>query len=497
MKILTFLLVSVLVASVFAGPMQETEQILEGILVGTFGDLGRRARGCMQDGELIFENLGTAVDSFEKAILNINREELVLAMQSVGQVLTVIPTAVRDCEQVPEVVKGLERIAAAFIAPEELIIDVGAKILWHGIAIYRDVNDCIKQFRNNQYEAAGEDIGNIIRLVFLNLRVTNKVDNRNEAVTGILEGFFDGAFREKSLGIANCIGETEVLATKVEKLYNDIKGNPLENIEPFIVNSAEIMPEISSSLMKCSISPNVMRSIDQFAERLRDTEEMKKMFYKALFKFPQIMMDRAADMVDGYNENDFVRSGKGYGDLLDRIINKVNRANLSLTSNADDAVNFTKAFYRSAFNLALQLDTCKDGAEATWNEVIKAVEGMKAGGLEALSNSIIALTQATPKLFESFKTCKEDWPQLKIGLDQLKVFVDHPTSILAAVTEGVTFNPIDFPRDAYNIYSAFHSAPANYDLGGSSTGDITRIVMNYMPHERVSQDVNQMIKVSE
>ena len=484
-----------MVAKTWAGSMQEAEQVMQGILVGTFGDLGRKATGCMQDAQLVFENLATAVDGFEKAIVSVSREQLVSAMQSVGRVLAEIPTAVRDCEEVPEVVKGLEKIAAAFMVPEELVIDVGENILWHGIAIYRDVNDCIKQFRNDRYEAAGEDIGNIIRLVFLNLKVNDRVDS----VAAILEGFFEEVFGEKSLGILKCIEEIDPLQTNIEKLYYEIRGNPLQNMEPFIINSATIMPEISRALTKCNINPNVMKVVEQWTERLKDTEDMKIRFYKALFKFPQILMDSATNMVDGYNNKDFVRSGKGYGDILDRIINKVN---LSLTSKADDAVNFTKAFYKSAFNLALQLDTellitCKEGAEATWDEVIKAVEGMKNGGLEAITNSIIALTQAAPKLFESFKTCKEVWPQLKIGLDQLKVFVDHPTSILAAVTEGVSFNPVSFPRDAYNIYSAFHNAPANYELGGSSTGDITRIVLEYMPHEPVSQDVNQVLKVSE
>lgn len=302
---------------------KEVVDTLEGILVGTFGEIGHEVQECIEDGELIFADIEHAVVLLKSALQTKSRADLIQAFQYIGDALVRIPSEVKDCEALPEVVKDIEKIAAEFLNPEALIIDIGEKIIWHGISIYHDVTNSVRDFEGGNFFQAGEDIGDIVRIIFLT------------------------AF-----------------------------GDP-----------------------------------------------------------------------------------------------------------ADNVVNFTKAFYQSAFKIKLSLETCKAGVAVSWNDVVAAIKQIAQGTVADIVAGVSALIKAVPNLMTSFEGCKADWPAIQEGLNDLMPFVNHPASIILAFSKAVAMDPISFPKDAYNFYSAMTSDPINYTLGGQSSGDIMSMVLYYMPHD--------------
>jgi hypothetical protein len=65
MKVLLVALLAMLLTFSAASPLVEAEEVIEGILVGAFGDVGHKVKECIQDGELIFEDIKDAIVLFE------------------------------------------------------------------------------------------------------------------------------------------------------------------------------------------------------------------------------------------------------------------------------------------------------------------------------------------------------------------------------------------------------------------------------------------------
>jgi hypothetical protein len=155
----------------------------------------------------------------------------------------------------------------------------------------------------------------------------------------------------------------------------------------------------------------------------------------------------------------------------------------SLKNPANDAITFTKFFFKAAFKIDLNLDECKAAVEDPFEKIIDAVKKMVSWSIEDIKTSIAELMVAIPVLINSFSTCEQAWPQIEAGLEQLKTFVNHPASIIIAVSKAVAMDPISFPRDSYNNYDVFSSTPVNYQEVGEASGDITMMVIKYMSHD--------------
>jgi hypothetical protein len=96
---------------------------------------------------------------------------------------------------------------------------------------------------------------------------------------------------------------------------------------------------------------------------------------------------------------------------------------VSLKNPADDAITFTKSFFKAAFKIDLNLDECKAAVEDPFEKIIDAVKKMASGSIEDIKTAIAELMVAIPALINSFSTCEQAWPQIEAGLEQLKTFV--------------------------------------------------------------------------
>ena len=186
MKLVVFALIFALCLSITSStkvPAQEVIDTIEGILVGAFGEVGKEARDCLNDGEESFKHIGSAIQYFKNGTV----VSIIYGISEIGKALELLPNELKDCKNLPELVKDFEKIAAEFKDPKNLTIHVGKEILFNGKSIYNDITNCIKNFETEKFEPAGENIGDIVYILFIKDDI---VRGRLEA-TQFVEGFFN------------------------------------------------------------------------------------------------------------------------------------------------------------------------------------------------------------------------------------------------------------------------------------------------------------------
>jgi hypothetical protein len=321
MKLLLVTFLAFFMAIAAADRLHEAELVIKGILEGSFGAVGEEVVECIQDGELIFEDIKHAIQDFEEAVVSKNKEKLVEALQYIGEALKLMPEEIKDCEGAEAVVEDLIKIAEEFSNPISLVIDIGEKIIWHGRSIYHDVSGAVDDFRQEEYENAGKDIGDIIKIVFLN----------------------------------------------------------------------------------------------------------------------------------------------------------------GLTNPVEDADHLLTHFYKAAFNLKLDLDTCKTEIESSVDELVAGVNHlMHISSVEDAIAAVKEVVAGAEDLYHSSQDCTTAWPVIEEGLEDMRPFVEHPAKIVLAIAEAVALDPIAFPKDAYNLYTALSGDHVDFDLTGDASGDMIRMILKHM-----------------
>jgi hypothetical protein len=479
MKVLLVALFAMLLTFSAASPLVEAKHVIEGILVGAFGDVGHNVQECIQDGRQIFEDINDSILYFDSAIKTSSKLDLEIALAFVGDALSRIPEEVKDCKEAPELVKNLEKIAEEFLNPKEIVIS--EKILWHGFPIHHDVEEIVSHLKNAQYEPAGENIGDIIRIIFLSL----ETDPTHEAIS-FLQGFFKGSLEDGSVELETCVRDADKIVNDFEKIIHDIETDLTNNFGDLFLDFIHLLDDIPTSVQQCRISTEELETLAKWADEFKNTEMMAIRIFKAFKDYPNELGFDFKTAVDTFKTEDFNSSGFSIGDILNVFFIKV-----VLQDSVDDVTLFTKSFYKAAFNIDLNLNDCKATVQYPFQKIIDVVKKIASGSLDDILSAIPELMAAISDFFNSFNICEKAWPQIQMGLEQLKAFADHPSSILIAVGKAIAMDPISFPKDAYLVYSSLTSTPVNYQEGGKASGDITMMVIKYMP-----QDLAAFLKVS-
>eukprot|EP00345_Euplotes_harpa_P017340 CAMPEP_0168337340 /NCGR_PEP_ID=MMETSP0213-20121227/12115_1 /TAXON_ID=151035 /ORGANISM="Euplotes harpa, Strain FSP1.4" /LENGTH=485 /DNA_ID=CAMNT_0008342777 /DNA_START=31 /DNA_END=1488 /DNA_ORIENTATION=+ len=450
--------------------LPEAELVIEGILVGSFGEVGHDVKTCIKDGGVIFDDIRDAITQFKLK----TKEGIVNGLKLIGEAIALIPEEVKDCEEIYQIVKDLEEIAAEFADPEAFLILVGERILWHGISIVEDVEGSIQHFENDQYEPAGEDIGDIIYIIFLS---SPKGDKIEDAVQ-FLEGFFKGALEDDSVELEGCIDDADQIIKSIELIVADFEKGVTSDLEKLFMDLLDLMSDIPKTVIKCGVAEHEIEIIEQWALEMKDLTLMEHKLFDAFLEYPSRIKEDFKTLIDSFKASDFNKSGFGLGDILHVLFVNINQG--FKETDFDDIVEFTKGFYAKAFDIKLDLDTCDADVDAAWDALVKAVDEIKEFTVAGIEQGIEDLIMALPKFVESFKVCEADWPDLERGLEKLKVFEENPLYVPWAVTKASTLHPIRMTEDSTELYHAFHDLPRNFEHGGEASGDIVGLVVSEM-----------------
>jgi hypothetical protein len=450
-----------------ASPAQEAVEVIEGILVGAFGDIGHEVKTCIKDGEEIFKDIEEAVKDFEAG----GRDNIIAGLIKIGEALQLLPEEVKDCEAIPDLIKDIEIIAAEFLNPEELIIHIGEEIIWHGVSIFKDVKDCVSQFKNGAYEPAGEDIGDIIKMLFLSAKLNDVVIDAED----FLEGFFKGALEDDSVEINDCITDATEVIEELEIIIADIKSGVTEDIEKLFLDFIDLITESVQSVAQCEKAPAELAVMLEWTEQMKDIATMEKKLFNGFLFYPDRLKEDFKNMIDSFEVQTFGTSGFCLGDVLHILFIDISTVNEDYL---DDAVEFLTAFYGKAFKIDLDLSTCEADAEAEWALVKKAIDELETLSISSIKAGVEDLMKAIPAFVETFKECESDWPALERGLVEMSEFIHKPTQIPWAITKACTTHLFEVTTDCNQIYHAFHNSPHNFAKGGEGSGDLTGLLLS-------------------
>lgn len=466
--LLVVLLCLLMAPFVKTDPTQEAIEVIEGILVGAFGEVGHDVKTCISDGEQIFLDVEAAVKQFELG----TTEGIIQGIIKIGEAIQLIPEEIKDCEAVVDLVKDFERIAQEFLVPEELIIHIGEEIFWHGRSIFHDVTDCTAQFRSGNYEKAGEDIGDIIYILFLKLAPQDVVVDAEQ----FLEGFFKGALEDDSFEINDCITDGTVVIEELEKIIEDFKNGMTSDIEKLFLDLIDLISESVASVAQCEKAPAELEIMLQWEEDLKDLKKMESKLFDAFLYYPDRIKEDSKDMIDSFKDHVYGTSGFCLGDYLHILFIEVNGADNE--DYLDDAFQFLTGFYSKGFNINLKLDTCEADIEDEWHLVEKAINELEHLSFSEIKQGVEDLLHAIPQFVHAFEACEEDWPDLERGLVIMSEFIQKPTQIPWAVTKAMSTHPFRVESDCSEMYHAFHDSPHNFRKGGEGGGDLTALLLS-------------------
>mmetsp|Transcript_12040 Transcript_12040/g.10641 ORF Transcript_12040/g.10641 Transcript_12040/m.10641 type:complete len:326 (+) Transcript_12040:40-1017(+) len=160
--IINILLVKTVAKSV-GEPAKDVLETVEGLLVGAFGTEGKEAVVCLQDGEEIVKDIELAIKEFSQG----GTTHIVKGLFFIGEALEELPKEFEACEEAEGLLVDFEKIIAEFKNPTELAVHVGKEVLWHGKNIYSDISEAETHFNAGEFEPAGENIGDIVRILLV------------------------------------------------------------------------------------------------------------------------------------------------------------------------------------------------------------------------------------------------------------------------------------------------------------------------------------------
>ena len=126
------------------------------------------------------------IDAVQDAIVDFKKkdvDDVIHGLQEIGLAVTLLASEIQNCEGVVADWGKLEKMAAVFTSPASFAMHVGKDILLNGQDIYHQIEDAEQNYKNQQYEPFGEDIGHALAKVVLgdSLKMQAEFENKKHA----------------------------------------------------------------------------------------------------------------------------------------------------------------------------------------------------------------------------------------------------------------------------------------------------------------------------
>lgn len=275
MKVLVFIIIALVAFTRVnaeenpTGPAQNVLDVVLGILEKAFGSDGTAAIACVKQGEAIFASFEKSIPEFKAG----GFKNVVTGLTHIGSALKEIPNEFKTCEQGLKVVKDIEKIIGDFLNPEELAVDVGKAIIWHGFHIFHDITSCVHNFESKNYREAGRNIGDIIYTVFHHkFRAT--INGPAQETIDTVEGLLTGAFGAEGKQAAFCLQDGEVIFTDVENAIKDFEQGGVTNIIAGLYNIGLALEEFPKEFEGCEAAEPLLGDIEKIAAEFKNPKEL-------------------------------------------------------------------------------------------------------------------------------------------------------------------------------------------------------------------------------
>lgn len=317
MKVLVLLVIAIIAFTRvnaeenLTGPAQNVLDVVGGILETAFGSDGAAAVACIKQGEAIFASFEKSIPEFKAGGFH----NVVNGLVHIGSALKEIPNEFKTCEKGLKVVKDIEKIIGDFLNPEELAVDIGKAIIWHGFHIFHDITSCVHNFEAKNYNAAGRNIGDIIYTVFHH-KFRSTLNGPAQESIDTVEGLLIGAFGDKGKGASVCLQDGEVVFTDIENAIKDFEQGGVTNIVAGLYNIGLALEQLPEEFKNCEAAELLLPEIEKVAAEFKDPKELAiHIGSEVLWHGTDIYGDIKGATAD-FNDGNYEPAGEMIGDII-------------------------------------------------------------------------------------------------------------------------------------------------------------------------------------
>jgi hypothetical protein len=171
---------------------------------------------CIQDAELLFTDAEAAYEDFEAGGV----ENVIDGIKEIADMLKVVKAGMSDCSSLKADWKKLAAMAAIFESPTSFAYHVGKDLLLNGKDIYHEINTSISDYKMQNWESFGYNVGEAAAKVILGKESQDKIQMA-EVMQGVLQPF-GGHFNFDAL--LDCVKYEATAVLILDQAYLEFKA---------------------------------------------------------------------------------------------------------------------------------------------------------------------------------------------------------------------------------------------------------------------------------
>lgn len=308
---------------------------------------------------------------------------------------------------------------------------------------------------------------------------------RNTEAEDVIRGIIEGAYGDMGKQVHECIQDGTSILSAMNVVAKDFdtalkRGDEASFLEAFEY-LGDILRTMVDEIKTCGDFEEMVKDIPRMADQFTYPEPIIIGVNKVIWRGNVITSD-VSSTVDELNQQHFEESGKMIGDIIKSVF-----FDYKIQDPVDNVSDLLTEFWRSAFNLTLNLNTCKSEITASVykfiNDTQTLIQCRSAPECFALIKQLI---DDGEYIYHRVDDCSAAYPIIQAGVLNLKRFYDNPGRTIIALLEAIIFDPISYPRDIYYLIRALISKPLNYKQIGSVSGDLIHMILYYMPKSMIA-----------
>jgi virulence-associated protein VapD len=187
----------------------------------------------------------------------------------------------------------------------EKLMDKILKNMFEFIAL---MTDCIKQFKNKEYKAAGEDIGQAVYKLLL--------EPVEDVLANDVENFFRGLFKglhaeSEFEAIKKCITDAESIIKRIVEAVKKILTLDPGKVIQGVMELIAAVKDLIGLLDPCISSTSILKKL---LEKIMNVDIMKLVW--RIISHIGSLIDDIKMIIHGFEGRDFEKVGTGLGNLL-------------------------------------------------------------------------------------------------------------------------------------------------------------------------------------
>ena len=200
---------------------QKYVQIVEGFLKGTvdaegFSDI----ETCIGDGEVIIEDVESAVGHFEKKSIS----DMIAGVKDIANAIKKIQVSMKDCSNTKADWDKLKKISESFKNPVSFAYHVGGDIIHNGVKITSEIKNAVSDYNQQKWYDFGLEAGEASAHVFLGSTkeylALAAEDPEKEKQALFFQGFFNAfGYKFDLYQLLVCINQEDQAALFLDVAY--------------------------------------------------------------------------------------------------------------------------------------------------------------------------------------------------------------------------------------------------------------------------------------